>query len=578
LRAKKAARIAQRRIDALSPSQSSPEENSHIVRQELEKALNDARTQETQLWNQVPQDLKVSTSNTRQAYRHILEHQARNADQTDIPPVLKETLGQMQQPGGQGGRLVDANGNPLPTAGAGTGGMQLSGGTLHSQDSVRELQTVRSRILDAMRQERSQAAPNRRALDNMDTVQAAVLKDLGAARGDVQGQAGSAIRTALDFSHKLNDKFTRGAVGQVLGYERRGGHQVPPGETLDRTIGKTGTAGGTAADQLLHAADSAGPEGRQAMQQYLQEGFRRQAVDEATGQVNPNHARQFLKRNRAVLDRFPQLRDQIRGAVQAQGTAEAEGRKAQRVTKVLSDGNRSRTALFLNAPVDKEMEKVLRSQDPGRSMQALVNMTKRDSSGRALAGLKSSFGDYLLTKSTKQDGTLSADKMHNLLTDSRTQRAVNRLFTPDEQKRLQQVVQTLSLDAERNAPGLPSIGQTVPREGAPRLIDTVAGILGAHAGRQLNTGTIQVPGKLSGYFQRTMDRVFNLSEDQARQLVADSVEDPELLRALLLPASTQKRADWAARRINAWMAAPAASAAGAVQKDQPQSPSAQSTP
>lgn len=546
---------AKRRIQELGP-ETSQEAASAIVRNELDKALAAARDAEDAMWAAVPRDVTTRLDSTRQTYRQILRDQPKAADPEDIPGVLRENLGTLRKPGEEGSGLVGPGGQPLPPGGGGPA--RLSGGNLGSQESVQELQTLRSRLLREAREERAKDSPNREKLSVISRMQEAILDDLGALEGQVQGEVGQSLRSALNYSRNLNERFTQGSVGKLMGFERRGGEKVAPGLTLKRTVGRGGPEGGEEVDALMRAVEDSPQETRQQVEAFLTEGFRTQAVDEQ-GALSPSAAKRFLQRNAQVLERFPELRDRLRAAAQAKEQAQ---QLSDRITRAQSDANSGRLQVFLNAPVDREIDRVLKAKNPGETARAVLAEARRDPTGRAVRGLKSDFLQVLESRATSGKGGLSGTKLNQLISEPRTQRAIRAIYTPEEQRRLKRLTDIL-VQAESDQPTL----------------DTAAGVLGALAGRSLNTGTIQAPGKVAGFAQRSARKLLGVanetSDERIRQMFADAVQDEKLFRALFTPLRGERREKFVMDQIQGWMGGPATAGTGTSPQG-PESTSGQS--
>src|SRR5690606_10661222 len=97
---------------------------------------------------------------------------------------------------------------------------------LRNVEEARVLHRARSRALEDMRLAR--AAGRRNEARILDRFQEAILADLDALEARATGDVGESYRNALNFSRQLNEKFRRGTVGRLLGFERTGAPAVPP--------------------------------------------------------------------------------------------------------------------------------------------------------------------------------------------------------------------------------------------------------------------------------------------------------------------------------------------------------------
>ena len=519
-RMKIAAKRAEERLAAIGPKATREEANT-LAREELESALGAARQQEGVLWAAIPEDIQLPTTNIKQKFQEIQTSTPR-AQQEDIPAVARDML---------------SGSKPM--------------GDL---ETISELQGLRSKLLEESRKAR--AAGNYNTARIADDLAAATLADMGAQRDNVRGQAGHALRAALDFSFDLNEKFTRGVVARILGTEKRGGARLPEELTLEKTTGFGGPKARVETQALLDAADT--PKLRGAVEDFLLDDFQRRVVRD--GQIAPGKVSQFITRYRDVLDDFPDLRTKIEAAVRSNDAAIAAQNRADGLARKLNDPKVSRAAVFLKEPVETGMERVASSQSPGKTMAELVRQALRDESGEAIKGLKTGFGDLLVNRASTRtpteadDFVISGRTMNNLLDKGPLYEMAKSLFTPDEINRLGIIADT----AER----LELAVVAKPHKGgvvidAPNyLFSLLARITGAQLGRKVASatggGTVQTPGFFSKF---TQDLLLKRVQDPARRILFDAMQDEALFKALLTGQTVITRAEEAAvkQQLNAWL-------------------------
>lgn len=540
-RVKRAGALAEQRIAKLKPG-SSKAAASRIVREEIDKAESAARLTEEQIWSAVPDQVRMAPTATRDTYADILLARNKADDPKDIPDFVRSHIGRMRARSA-GGQIVD---------------VKFTGGHIKDQEQVAVLRTFRSRLLQAARKERAKKAPNRAKLRVLGRLQEAVLEDLGALQGQATGPVGQAIETALAYSRTLNEKFTRGTVGRLLGSDVRGGSSVPETLTLESTIAVGGEKGAVDLDAILSAVDQNPAATRQQVEDFLKGTFVAQTTKD--GVVQPEAARRFVERNTEILDRFPQLKADLRSARRAQEIATARAKQMVSVEKRLRAKTASRTALFLDAPVDKEIDTVLRSRDPAGNMNELIKQVRKDKSGDALKGLKAGFAEYLERAATTGQfddaggPVLSGSRFKKLLQDSRVSAAARRLFDRDELTRLDKIGETLNR-LERAQGGLPDIGGILTDTPAT-ILDFLARTVAARAGAQAGSGTSGA-SLLTAHFASTRVKQLlrRLTKDRAQQMLADAVQDEGLFKALLTPTISPAKEKMVYARLNAWITA-----------------------
>ncbi len=514
IRAKQAAAEAQRRIAQLSPERRATE-SSVIVRDEIEGALGAARTQENALWGDVPQDITVPTDAARQSYNGF-RGQLSRAQQEDIPAIAKRFLGDGKE-------------------------------AFMPQETVKEMHGLYSKLREDARIARADNKFNTARV--ADGIADAILDDLSSAT-----DVGEAFDLARLFSFELNERFTRGAVGRVLGRQKSGGKGVDPQLTLQTTVGRGGDRGSVEALEVLRAAPAAQSE----MGQFIMGQFQQAAVK--NGQLNPQLARQFVAKSN-FLDNFPQLRTAMLRAAGAQEQALRTGARGERITKSLRATNQSAAGEFLGARPGEEISRIIRLRDPRSGARELRRQVRKDPSGKALAGLKTAAIDHIILKSETGSFDPSGNKiisgvgMKATLVDKPTMSALAQILDINEIGRLSRVSRELTL-IEKSRGRLPDIGGVIS-DVPSSILNVLVRVLSAQQGRvvaqRLGGGTVQTPGIFS---TRAREILTNLTNDTARELLVEGVKDKRLFSALLAPRATFAQQKEAGRRFNAWLAGP----------------------
>lgn len=520
-RMRQAALIADEKIAALGP-QATREEANLIARDELEKALASARAQEAELWATIPEEITVSTAGSRGAFESLVATTPK-AQSEDIPAIAR--------------KFLDPESNSKFT----------------DKEPVAELQGLRTKLLEEARISRSAGERNKARL--ADDLAEAVLADMGATRGAVEGEAGEAYRVALDFSNEVMGKFRTESVARVLGTTRRGGAKVPAELTLETTIGKGGPKARIEERALLDAAPDPALKG--AIEDFLLDEFQRKAT--RAGRINAAGASRFMERNKEILDDFPDLRARIEDAIDADNVALATKERAEGIAKRLGDPKVSRAAVFLKEPLEKAMERIVKSPNPEEIMAELVKQAGRDTTGDALKGLKTAFGDFLVQKAglskvtLKDQRIISGRKLKELLNKGPTSKMAKELLTKEELKRLKIVATT----AEKLEKAVQAVAKTggVVSDPPSLLFTTIARIAGAQVGRKVakatGGGTVQTPGIMSNLFKKALTKG---TQDPARRLIVDAMSDEKLFKALLSSPEEAIKSKAIQQKLNAWLA------------------------
>lgn len=547
---------AARRIAALEPG-ARPAQQSIIVREAFDAAYNDARRQENELWRAIPEDVQIPVAPLRDAWRRLVA-ETPTTQRDDLPDYAR--------------RFLDPESNTrLP-------------------DTVPpgELQGLRSGLLDIERQATAAGQRNRARLARglaedvlnvmapPDGDEAATLarnlmqfqqrfgggdasRQAGAALGDMAQRQdyADAYNAARAFSRELNETFRQGAVAPLARSGRDGAPRVPPELTLDATIGGGGERGALAARSLAEALGPRADAARPAVQDYLRNQVFAQFIT-PEGQIREASVARWMRQNAGLLDQYPEVRSQLADALRAQAGATRAGTRAANVERGLNARDNA-VARYLSGDVGEEVSRIFSAADPASAADAVRRAVARDPSGQALAGLKGAFSHHLIgiaRQATPDGAVLNGSRINALLDNPRQRAALERIYSPDEMQRLQQVARELT-NLERARGSLPSVG--APMDDMPNMIlNTVARIAGARAGAAAGgggmAGSLQSAQIMSG---RVRDFLYRLTNDRAARLLSEAVTDPELFGALMAPGRSMAAQREAARRLDAWLAGPA---------------------
>lgn len=525
VRMQQAANIADERLANLGTN-ATREDLNLFAREELLKAKTAARAQERQLYDAIPTDAAVPTEAAQETLE-TFRLSVPKAQRGDIPEEALKFLAP---------EIRNKNGNLVPNQ-----------NFLGSETTVNEIRGLQSKLRETARVSRAAGQFNKARIS--DDIADSLSDDIGNASGSPEVK--EAVDVAVAFSRALNDKFTRGAVGRLLGSERSGGMLVAPELTLESVLTKRGPRAAVETEALLKAVRDSGDEGqmRQYIQEFLIDDLRRHAVKE--GRLSLPATQRWLDGNRDVLAKFPDLAKDIRTAQTAGGRlVEAER---------LTDPRVSRAAVFIKAPPGAEIERVIRTAEPRKAMLELLTMARTDPTGKAEAGLKAAFYEHLLGKAQVRNSLDLNDKPFisgRLMTEEISRdpviEAARGLLSKGEMERLNKIRQTaLLLDAQRLTPA--SVEGIIGDK--PNVLFSILGRLGGAqigriAARHTGGGTVQTPGILSAQMQRLLEAGVS---NPAKRMLTDSIQDESLFKALLMPMDTPEAERLVRTRLNAWV-------------------------
>lgn len=470
-------------------------QNSEAVAEQIRIAEKAADTQEAELWNAVPKGVQVGTSQSRTTAQQLIQSTPR-AQQNDIPRVVRDLLS------------GDSN-NPF--------------GDFETVDEMHGLYSELRRVARSAMAGNDQ---NRNMARIANTVADAILDDLGANAG--QTEVGRAIDAARAFSAEKHEIFSQGVVGRLLKRTLDGDDAVDPGLTLDRSVGRGGSAGAVGADNIMRATDGTAEPN---IEDYLRGRFDRSAFS-PEGVYSPRQASGFMRDNAELLQRFPYLKETLDQSVSSQNRAVRTGERAQATLKDMDNPARSIGTAFSEASPETAIDQVFKARRPAVAARSLAQTARKDETGKAIDGLKGAFAGYVIRKSTGQNG-LSGRSMQDLLKNGETRRALASVMEAKEIRRLDVIaVELKKLETARKPAA--DIGGLSPRS-PNRLIEMAARIVAARQGAQAGGGSsgasIQTANMASN---RMKDALGSLQNDKAEQLLMDAVTDPELFRLLLI--------------------------------------------
>lgn len=386
----------------------------------LEDALSTARAEERQLWRQVPRDIEIQPVRVMSAYDDL---RANMIPEDRMPGIIDNVMRRYRE-------TID-EGKPVSSG---------------------ELLSLRSTLLDQARDFRAQN-------NFADARRARVLAD--ATLDDLETIGGNAAATARDFSRALNDRFSRSFAGDVLGTKPSGAERVRPELTLEAATSGQPERVAAQLSELRTAVADQGP-AMQAIQQDFLRTLTERIIDPTTGAVIPRRADAFIRDNAAILEQFPQVRDSIRRAAEAQRSAETAGAAVPAVeraaTEAATEAQRQadravRDVLKRTGDAGREAERVaafsrvlragenpqnavasaISSANPVRELTRLSSLALRGGP-EAVGGLRAATLRYAMDDATSRTSGLSYGKLSDTLTDPISDRGLSILATLERNK------------------------------------------------------------------------------------------------------------------------------------------------
>lgn len=527
---------ARERIAALEPG-APADATSRIAREEFDKAYNAARAQERVLWNSIPGDVRIDTAPLFERFAALVQETPRT-QQRSIPAYARDFLAP------DSSSRLDAAASPT------------------------ELQGLRSELLDIERTARDAGRRNEARIAGR------IADDVLEALNSLPDTAGP-YAVARNFSQGLNEVFRGGGVAPLARTAGGSEPRVAPELTLETLLGAGGPRADVAARDLLVATGNS-PASRAAIEDYLTRSFRNSAVS-SEGRIRPEGAANWMRRNEALLARFPEVRNRLAEGMSAQGRAETLATRQTDVERRLQRPNESAVARFLGADPGEEAARVFAARDPSAVAASLRRSVDRDPSGQALAGLRGSFIDNLFSRAqqTTPDGpVVRGSTIMAALDDPKQAAALGKVFDAPSLQRLRQIGTELTA-LERARGPLPSVGGVI-QDTPAKVVDIIGRVVAARTAAAVGGDTGLAGGLQSAQIASSNMREFlrGLTNDRAARLLSQAVTDPELFATLMSPTRNVRQQDAAVRRLQGWLAGTTGRAVTGDEEEQQRPPNA----
>jgi hypothetical protein len=497
-------------VDAQAPRTSESANSTRVVNK-LKMELDGAVMEERALWSAVPKEVTVPTGEARATAKRWVEELGR-AGAGDMPNLARRLL---LEEGGYG--------ETVPAS---------------------ELHRLYSKLRETARNARAGTQTQDTLALVSDEIAAAILRDL-----DSVSEVSAPLQEARAFSRALHETFDQGAVGRILKRTVSGDEAMTPEAALRGTVGRQGPEGGAAAESIEGAAPSASQE----VMDYLRGRFS-EAIMAADGTFQPKQAATWLRNNSELLGRYSGLRREFSTALANRNNAEQFATRARLRAKIADE---TAIARFSRGQEDQAVNSILSAADPAQAAISVVRTARKDTSGKALAGIKAAFSNRLIEQTTSADGVLSGRGLKNILADKNMRAAMTRVFSGEEMRRFDRIANAAaSMDVR------PSETGEIINAPVNALLMRVVQVAAAQTGGRMGaSGAMGGSLQTANIFSRTAQNMLtNLTNDRARRLLVDAVEDPELMRALMLNPSAEMP-KWARDKIVPYLAGAAATVA-----------------
>lgn len=522
----------------------------------MDGALADVRSIERSLWEQIPSDTASTGENTVAALASL---RSTLLDE-EAAPGLAEAFVRRVAGDSEEDLMAGLSGDEAEIARMlGVPSMADEGGT-----TAGELLRFRSRMLALGRD--ASARGERDLARQFNTMADGALSDLDAI--DLPEAA-----TARDFSRQLNETFRTRNLEQMQGRTRQGADAVRDEEFLGQSFGAGRTRGDLNIAETERAAEFADeatgtfrdlPTDRLPNMQGSVDEFLRSTVndlrDPVTGAISEQRLERFVQENPRILERYPNLRDDIRAASSASANVRATEQTGEQSLRTIEQ-----RAVFSRLVNDEDPSRVvggvLTGSRPEAEFTQMARLAQR-SGDDAVRGLEAATMDYATSRATNADGRFNFGTFRETLTRPPNARGKspielmvdNGVMLKEDADRLVTILdEAVRLTDVQNT--RIRIDPTVIDEPSSALFDFAQRVVGSQIGAasvagQLSGSSLVAAGAGSRTVRSIADRVPRAKTLDA--LIAIS-KDPVAMRDLLLKAGTPAQEIARDRRLSTFL-------------------------
>ena len=500
---------SRKQIESLAPAQRQSQ-SSQIYSENLDDAFDTAKAQNDLNWEQVPEWVRVTTTNARQAYQRLIPPRGQSKD---MPTEAAQLLGRQKVTAPEDALVLDQFGKTVIGKDASS--------RFADTETIREVHGLYSKMREVARQSYFAGNSNRGRISN--EIADALWKDLQAPTDVRTAAVGEILEEARRYTREFNKVFRSESVNKLLKRNRSGERIISKEAALEKVLGtKAGAKGRDVIADLRKAVEFEGRAGKpaeKAIEDYLRDRFIKSAVEE-TGTMSSKKVATFLRENNEILERFPTFKREILDAQRLQ-------KEAVQLRDMVSN-----------------FDQAMKTRNPARVVQEMI----RDVGPQNKEALKQAFVEFGMKGKTVRSGT----QLLEILDDPIKGKGAAELFGKDINK-LRRFAEELATVERLELQGLgpEQIFSGLPGEGATFL----AGTLGTKAASMLNqmmggfgAGSIRFASKTARAFER---QVIDNFQGKTSKIIIAAFDDPELLEAMLdTPLSGTGPKSW--KKIMAW--------------------------
>jgi hypothetical protein len=567
-------------------------EIGRIVRSETERALSDARSHETVLWNRgYKESLRTKTvngekvlvfkqinpSNAVESFLEIATSMTPERFKYRMPPEVKGIMARLgvdedavarYSAGKRTQEYVDTGKVP-PQYLTKTDGKKIV--PLSINTDVQDLINIRSDLLAFSRE--AAASGKTAEAGYFGKMAESVLDDLSSSKNP-------AYDDARQFSRQLNDFFTRTFAGDISAVNKKGADKMPAEVLISKAFGSNNDVTALRMQQIEDAVGMMGQQYKDAVAQFGARSRQAQmlkpyaadsrqsvvsirdanarilslaaleSVDPTTQRVIPAKLQQYITKNKALLDNLG-LTDDLSDAVKAETAFKSLDSEFSVVRKRIKEQAAFSKVLAGGENPTKAITDALNSRYPVKNINSIARLATA-AGPDAVAGLKATMYDYAFTKASTGNGGFSADAFSKAFFDPiaygqpsiynilRSQDAISLTEAKDMRRLINPMI---------NVEKAIKSGRVTDNvvDGADALVELGLRVTGAKLGANLSPGGSSLVASSAGskFLRKQFDK---LPTNMVSTILEEASRDPQTMALLLKRGVTQnQKYDYAAK-------------------------------
>lgn len=514
------------------------------VSDELNKFIESEGVKIRSLWEKLPDNMLVGTSNFRKAWDNLSPQNVAGLEDVwqDLPPSFaRYAAARFENLGGYAPKVAKSKNVSTDIDWSEYTWEPPKFGVAPKQEEVRQLHALSSRLKMLSRQY------GKNWPDLRERKLGRIAGDLaGAVDADLESvpEVAKAYVPAKEATAAYYRKVGRDAPRSLLSRLETGERRVPAAEAAETTLGKgSPTARLGASRELAETGVS-----ERTVTGWFGREFAEAGIATDRGSIDTGKLKGWMHQNRDLLKTWPELRKVLQPVLKAKEDAAVSIQQSddtiEALTQKIVEIEKGPKSKFAAAQVDKAWNTIMAADRPGKAALELMKDAGDDVVKQR--GIKAAAIRSMLESGIRQDGTFDGDALVRFSKQPRTldeADALRAVLTDDEMNNFRKIAQEIKKALQRNPQAVTNLGE----DATPFLVDRSAQILGAMLGRTIpGPGTIQVPGQVSAATRGIVNGFFNAKKENA---ILAALQNEDIMRAMLKPIKTAEDARRARQKL-----------------------------